>query len=135
MIPEAIRDARENARLNGITNVQFETGRAEEVLPAHVLQHQDEYAAHPVDVIVVDPPRRGLDDTSVSVCLAMAPSRIVYVSCDPATLSRDLAKLTRPQVNEAGQRYHYELRKVQAVDQFGQTTHVETVVLLQRETS
>ncbi|WP_330508873.1 23S rRNA (uracil(1939)-C(5))-methyltransferase RlmD [Lachnoclostridium sp. Marseille-P6806] len=130
VIPEAIRDARENARLNGICNVQFEVGRAEEVLPRYVERHREEYREHPVDVIVVDPPRRGLDDVTIATCLAMAPKRIVYVSCDSATLARDLAKLTRGQRSRDGEEYRYELERVQAVDQFGQTVHVETVVLL-----
>lgn len=132
-VEDAVRDARNNARLNNIENVEFETGRAEDVLPAYVDRHKSEHRKHPVDVIVVDPPRKGLDDVTIGVMLAMAPPRIVYVSCDPATMSRDLKKLTAAQKDAAGNKYSYKLQRVQPVDQFGHTVHVETVVLLTRE--
>lgn len=119
VIPEAIRDARENARINGIENVEFYVGRAEEVLPEKY--KKDGIRA---DVIVVDPPRKGCDEKCLETMLAMKPDRIVYVSCDSATLARDLAVLC-----EGG----YELKKVQGVDLFGMTTHVETVAGLQRK--
>lgn len=132
-VEDAVRDARNNARLNNIENVEFETGRAEDVLPAYVDRHKSEHRKHPVDVIVVDPPRKGLDDVTIGVMLAMAPPRIVYVSCDPATMSRDLKKLTAAQKDAAGNKYSYKLQRVQPVDQFGHTVHVETVALLTRE--
>ena len=121
IVPRAIHDARENAALNGLTNTEFFTGKAEEVLPAW-------HEAHPetrVDVIVVDPPRKGCDEACLETILKMQPDRVVYVSCDSATLARDLKYLT-----EGG----YQVKEVQPVDQFGKTVHVETVVLLSRNT-
>ena len=118
IVPEAIEDAKQNARLNGIDNVSFYVGKAEEVLP-------EKYRTENVhaEVIVVDPPRKGCDETLLDTMVQMAPDRIVYVSCDSATLARDLKYLT-----ERG----YEVKKVQGVDQFCHSCHVETVVLLTR---
>ena len=116
VIPQAIEDAQENARINGIDNVRFYVGKAEEVLPAFYDQ-----MGHP-DVIVVDPPRKGCDEKCLETMLAMQPERIVYVSCDSATLARDLKILA-----EGG----YELKRVRAVDQFGHSVHVECVVMMQ----
>ena len=121
IVPQAIEDAKNNAALNGITNAEFFVGKAEEVLPQ--FYNSDDLDAgmrHP-DVIVVDPPRKGCDEQCLSTMLAMKPQRIVYVSCDSATLARDLRILV-----DGG----YELRKVRAFDQFAHTGHVETVVLL-----
>lgn len=124
IVPQAIEDAKNNARLNGITNAQFFVGKAEEVLPElYEKSAGDEEMRHP-DVIVVDPPRKGCDEQCLSTMLAMKPERIVYVSCDSATLARDLRILV-----DGG----YELKKVQAFDQFAHTTHVETCVLLSRK--
>lgn len=124
VIPQAIRDAKENARRNGFENVTFFTGRAEEVLPEFYRRESaggsERMMRHP-DVIVVDPPRKGCDEVCISTMLQMAPRRIVYVSCDSATLARDLKLLC-----EGG----YELRRVRPVDMFPMTGHVETVVLL-----
>lgn len=138
VIPQAIEDAKENARRNGITNAEFFVGKAEEVLPAFYTgkdgdgsleiavtnkEKRDgeilarEQMRHP-DVIVVDPPRKGCDEKCLETMLAMRSERIVYVSCDPATLARDLKVLCGG---------GYELRKVRAVDQFGHTGHVECV--------
>ena len=116
IVPAAIENAKENAKLNGLENTEFFVGKAEEVLPR-------EYKKNGVyaDVIVVDPPRKGCDETLLETMIEMNPERIVYVSCDSATLARDLKYLC-----ERG----YELRKVCPVDQFGMTIHVETVVLL-----
>ena len=119
IIPQAIADARENAKRNQINNVSFFTGRAEEVLPAAYEKEE----SHP-DVIVVDPPRKGCDEKCLQTMLKMAPARIVYVSCDPATLARDLRILC-----EGG----YELKRVRPVDQFAHTVHIETVCLLSRK--
>ncbi len=116
IIPEAIEDARRNAKMNGFDNVEFFVGKAEEVLP----EQYDKYGVY-ADVIVVDPPRKGCDEVAISTMVKMRPKRIVYVSCDPATLARDVKMLVA-----AG----YEVKKVCAVDQFGHTGHVETVVLL-----
>lgn len=165
IVEQAILDARENAKRNGINNAKFFVGKAEEVLPAYyeekikltenektgnhlqqqsgkityVLQEplqnerkenvvqewfkkEESNMLHP-DVIVVDPPRKGCDEACLSTMLKMQPSRIVYVSCDSATLARDLKILC-----ESG----YEIQRVRGVDQFGMTVHVETVVGLQR---
>ena len=119
IVPAAIDNARDNAQLNGIENVEFFVGKAEEVLPA-------EYKKNGIyaDVIVVDPPRKGCEESLLATMIEMQPKRIVYVSCDSATLARDLKYLC-----ERG----YELKKVCPVDQFGGTVHVETVALLSRK--
>lgn len=116
IIPQAIDDARQNAVRNHIANAEFFVGKAEEVLPA-VYEKEE---SHP-DVIVVDPPRKGCDEKCLDTMLKMAPSRIVYVSCDSATLARDLKLLCTG---------GYRLERVRPVDQFAHTVHVETVVLL-----
>ena len=122
IVPEAVADARENAKNNQIENATFYVGKAEEVLPAWVEEHADDGDAglHP-DVIVVDPPRKGCDEKCLETMVAMAPERIVYVSCDSATLARDLKYL---------QGKGYEVLRVRPVDQFCHSMHVETVVLL-----
>lgn len=119
IIPAAIEDAKRNARLNQIENAQFFVGKAEEVLPEKYEKEQI-YA----DVIVVDPPRKGCEESVLDTMVQMEPKRIVYVSCDSATLARDLKYLC-----ERG----YEMKKVKAIDQFPQTVHVETVCLLSRK--
>lgn len=118
IIPDAIEDARRNASLNGFTNTEFYVGKAEEVLP-------EKYEKEGVraDVIVVDPPRKGCDETLLSTMVKMQPERIVYVSCDSATLARDLRYLC-----DNG----YELKRVCPADMFPQTVHVETCVLLSK---
>lgn len=116
IIPQAIDDARNNAKLNGFENAEFFVGKAEEVLPEQYEKNQV-YA----DVIVVDPPRKGCDETLLRTMVSMKPERIVYVSCDSATLARDLKYLC-----ENG----YEIVKARAVDQFPHTVHVESVVKL-----
>ena len=118
VVPEAIEDARQNARQNGIENAAFFVGKAEEVLPEQFHKHQV-YA----DVIVVDPPRKGCDKACLDTIVEMAPKRVVYVSCDSATLARDVKYL-----GERG----YEVTRVRGVDQFWWGVHVETVVLLSK---
>ena len=118
IVPEAIADAKENAQLNGIENAEFFVGKAEEVLPEQY-EKNGVYA----DVIVVDPPRKGCDEKLLQCMVQMAPKRIVYVSCDPATLARDLGFL------EAN---GYKVEKVRCTDMFPHSTHVETVCLLSR---
>lgn len=118
IVPQAIEDARKNAERNHIENATFYVGKAEEVLPR--LYEEEHIFA---DVICVDPPRKGCDEACLNTIIKMAPKRIVYVSCDSATLARDLKYLC-----ENG----YEIRKVRAVDQFGQTVHTETVCLLSK---
>lgn len=118
IIPQAIEDAKKNAELNGITNAEFYVGAAEEVLPGRYKEEKIE-----ADIIVVDPPRKGCDQSLLDTILAMAPKKVVYVSCDPATLARDLKYLCEKD---------YELVKVRPVDQFGHSVHVETVCLICR---
>ena len=124
IVPQAIEDARENARRNGIENARFFVGEAEKVLPEFYekakAEESDSSMLRP-DVIVVDPPRKGCEKKCLDTMLAMSPDRIVYVSCDSATLARDLRILC-----DGG----YELKKVQAFDQFAHSVHVETCVLL-----
>ncbi len=114
IVPEAIEDAKRNAMLNNVDNVEFICAAAEEYLPAH----KDEIRA---DVVIMDPPRKGMDEAALAAVVDIAPARIVYVSCDPATLARDLKYLTG---------HGYELKRVRCTDMFCQTVHVETVVLL-----
>lgn len=118
IVPEAIEDARENARINGIRNAEFFVGKAEEVLP----QKYEEEGIR-ADVIVVDPPRKGCDPAALQTMVRMQPERIVYVSCDSATLARDLKYLCQE---------GYEVRKVKGCDMFPWTVHVETVVLMSK---
>ena len=124
IVSQAIQDARRNATDNGITNAEFFVGKAEDILTDfyHKEDKGNEEMRHP-DVIAVDPPRKGCDALCLDTMLRMTPERIVYVSCDSATLARDLRILC-----DGG----YELQKVRPVDQFGQTVHVETVVALHR---
>lgn len=123
IVPQAIEDAKNNAKLNGIENAEFFVGKAEEVLPEFYEKLKDGDAMLTPDVIVVDPPRKGCDTACLDTMLKMQPKRIVYVSCDSATLARDLRILC-----DGG----YELEKVRAFDQFAHTGHVECVTLLQR---
>lgn len=125
-VPQAIEDARDNARLNGIENVDFFVGKAEEVLPKYYEEYEKSHGGEKAraDVIVVDPPRKGCEETLLKTMVEMKPKRIVYVSCDSATLARDVRYL-----RERG----YEVVKGRAVDQFPHTVHVETAVLLTRK--
>lgn len=120
IVSAAIKDAKKNAALNKIENAEFYVGKAEEVLPEKY-EKDGVYA----DVIVVDPPRKGCDETLLSTMLQMKPKRIVYVSCDSATLARDLKILCEE---------NYQLEKVAVCDMFPSSVHVETCVLLQRRT-
>lgn len=120
IVPEAISDAKTNAKLNGITNAEFVVGEAEKVMPWWKAQ-----GLNP-DVIVVDPPRKGCEVDFLQAMIAMEPKRIVYVSCNPSTLARDLRVL-----KDGG----YETKEVQPVDMFPQTGHVECVVKLERKLS
>lgn len=124
IVPQAIEDARNNAKINGIENARFYVGKAEEVLPEYYAQYEKEHGkkAH-ADVIVVDPPRKGCEESLLQTMVDMEPERIVYVSCDSATLARDVKFL-----REKG----YELVRGRGVDQFGHTVHVECVALMSR---
>lgn len=119
IVPAAIEDARTNARLNQMENVEFFVGKAEEILPQKY-KEEGIYA----DVIVVDPPRKGCGQALLDTILAMGPKRVVYVSCDSATLARDLKYLCQEK---------YRLEKVCVVDQFGQSVHTESIVKLVRK--
>ena len=123
IVPQAIIDARKNAQINGIENAEFFVGKAEEVLPDYYDRYKKEHGGERAraDVIVVDPPRKGCDEALLETVVKMAPERVVYVSCDSATLARDMKYLCGN---------GYEVRKVRAVDMFPMTVHVETVVLL-----
>lgn len=137
IVPEAVRNAKENARLNHIDNVEFFCGAAEEVVPklvkefggsgrSNVKQEDGEKIAATAcsaDVVVVDPPRKGCDGVLLDTIVKMQPERIVYVSCDPATLARDVKAL-----GEKG----YEVRKVRTCDMFPMGGHVESIVLLSK---
>lgn len=127
VIAQAIQDAKKNAALNEIQNTEFYVGKAEEVLPEYYAAYEKEHGkkAH-ADVIVVDPPRKGCDEELLRTIVKMQPEKVVYVSCDPATLARDVKYL-----RENG----YEVRKAKAVDQFPHTVHVETVCLLSNRKS
>ncbi|WP_306543797.1 23S rRNA (uracil(1939)-C(5))-methyltransferase RlmD [Anaerotignum sp.] len=121
IVPEAIADAKRNAALNGMDNADFAVGAAEDVIPR--LYEEKSITA---DVVVVDPPRKGCDSVLLDTIAAISPKKVVYVSCDSATLARDLAYLCPK---------GYTIEKVQVVDMFPHTVHVETVVLLSRETN
>ena len=120
IVPQAIEDAKQNAKINHISNAEFFVGAAEEVLPKKYEESNGTMAA---DVIVVDPPRKGCDGTLLDTILKMSPKKIVYVSCDPATLARDLKVLCEKD---------YKLERVRGCDMFSQSFHVETVCLLTR---
>ena len=121
IVPEAIEDARRNALNNHMDNVTFYVGKAEEVVPAWVENRENSEGCTSPDVIVVDPPRKGCDEKCLQTMVQVAPKRIVYVSCDSATLSRDLKYLVE---------HGYGLERVRPVDQFCHSMHVECVVLL-----
>lgn len=118
IVPQAIDDARENARLNHMENVEFFVGKAEEVLPEQYERNQI-YA----DVIVVDPPRKGCDEKCLETIVKMSPNRVVYVSCNSSTLARDVKYL-----EERG----YRTERVRCVDMFPHSGHVECVVKLEK---
>ena len=125
IIPQAIDDAKNNAKINNITNAEFYVGKAEEVLPEYYKEYEKTHngeTAH-ADVIVVDPPRKGCEESLLQTIVDMQPEKVVYVSCDSATLARDV-KFLRAK--------GYELKDVTPVDQFPHTVHVETVVLLSK---
>jgi 23S rRNA (uracil1939-C5)-methyltransferase len=112
VVPEAIEDAKRNAELNGITNAEFAAGEAEVVIPNWYKE------GNSADVLVVDPPRKGCDEALLNTIIEMKPKKVVYVSCNPATLARDLRIL-----EDGG----YKTLEVQPVDMFPHTTHVECV--------
>ena len=134
IVPEAIENAKKNAEKNGLHNTEFFVGAAEEVLPKWVEEKKRELSAKGadcsigdmVDVVSLDPPRKGCDEACLSAVLELSPKRIVYVSCDPGSLARDMKYL-----REGG----YVLEKWVGIDNFPRTGHVETIALLQKEGS
>lgn len=120
IVPQAIEDARKNAAINEITNAEFFVGAAEDVLPA---QYEKSGGTMRADIIVVDPPRKGCEESLLETVVAMEPEKVIYVSCDPATLARDVKYLKGK---------GYEFVKARAFDQFGQSGHVESVCLMSR---
>ncbi len=125
IVPQAIEDAGNNAKINGIDNVEFFVGKAEEVLPRFYEEESKRLGRKvTADVIVVDPPRKGCEESLLQTMVEMEPERIVYVSCDSATLARDLKYLCNN---------GYKVEKCVGVDQFGMSTHVETVCRLSRK--
>ena len=131
IVPEAIENAKKNAEKNGLQNAEFFVGAAEEVLPKWVEEQKRELSAKGadcgigdmVDVVSLDPPRKGCDEACLSAVLELSPKRIVYVSCDPGSLARDIKYL-----REGG----YTLEKWVGIDNFPRTGHVETVALLSK---
>lgn len=125
IVPQAIDDAKENAKINAIDNAEFFVGKAEEVLPEYYAEYEREHNGETAraDVIVVDPPRKGCDETLLETIVKMQPEKVVYVSCDSATLARDLKYLCAN---------GYEITVCRGVDQFPQSVHVETVCLLSK---
>ena len=128
IVPEAIENAKKNAEKNSLHNTEFYVGAAEEVLPKWVEEQKREGkdVENLVDVVSLDPPRKGCDEACLSAVLELSPKRIVYVSCDPGSLARDMKYL-----REGG----YTLEKWVGIDNFSRTGHVETVALLQKEES
>ncbi len=116
-VSEAIKDANKNAQLNGIENCEFISGKVENKLTEIINRGEK------LDIIVFDPPRKGLADSVIEAVLKVLPDKIIYVSCNPATLARDLKKLKEK----------YDIKEVQPVDMFPHTSHVETVCLLTRK--
>ena len=109
IIPEAIEDAKKTAKRHGITNTKYVPGKAEEVLPKWVKK------GWKPDVIIVDPPRTGLDNQLIQTILQAAPEKLLYVSCNPSTLAKDIQMLSAK----------YEVKYIQPLDMFPQTSHVE----------
>ena len=123
----AVRDANRNAIINGIVNARFLCGKAEEEIfkltDGYTDRFGEEVPAAKPDAVILDPPRAGCDKTLLEAVASVAPKRIVYVSCDPATLARDIKLLTE---------HGYELKEATPVDMFPHTGHIETVVLMSK---
>lgn len=115
IIEQSIINAKENAEKNNINNAEFYAGKAETVVPK-LYKHNIR-----ADIVIVDPPRKGCEKEVIDTIISMAPEKVVYVSCNPSTLARDVKLL-----EDGG----YKLKKVQPVDQFPWSTHVESVTLL-----
>ena len=120
IVDASIQNAIENAKINNIENVKFFVGKAEEIITGEY----ENGNIRDIDVIVVDPPRKGLDKLAIDTMLKLLPKRIVYVSCDSSTLARDLKLLCEKE---------YELKKLTVVDQFSRSYHTESVCMLERK--
>ncbi len=116
IVEQAIYDAKENARINQIENIEFMAGDVEKVL-TNLIEKKQVYP----DVVMVDPPRKGLDNTTINNILAVEPKKVVYISCNPATMVRDMKLLEEK----------YEVNEIQPVDMFPFTSHIECVTVLQ----
>ena len=114
-VPQAIEDAKENAKINDIENAEFIVGNVEEELPKLIKENDIK-----PDVVFIDPPRKGCDNIAIETLLKIKAKKIVYISCNPATLARDLVKLKEL----------YDIKEVQPVDMFPFTSHVECVAVL-----
>ncbi|MGX6444737.1 23S rRNA (uracil(1939)-C(5))-methyltransferase RlmD [Neobacillus sp. K501] len=114
VIPESIDDAKKNAKRHGFTNTKYVPGKAEEILPKWVKK------GWKPDVIVVDPPRTGLDQQLLQTILQVKPEKLIYVSCNPSTLAKDIQTLSSK----------FEVKYIQPVDMFPQTAHVEAVAMI-----
>lgn len=120
IVEDAVKNAKENAELNGITNTEFFCGPAEDIAPKLIKNGER------ADVVVLDPPRKGCEEKLLSSIAGMKPERIVYVSCDPATMARDAKYLCQN---------GYILKEAHVFDQFPMTSHVESIALLMRNDS
>ena len=114
IVEQAIEDAKENANINEISNIEFYAGKVEKLLPELLKENK-------ADVVFIDPPRKGLDENTIKVLLELESRKIIYISCNPATLARDLSMLTQK----------YKIKEIQPIDMFPFTSHVECVCLLQ----
>jgi 23S rRNA (uracil1939-C5)-methyltransferase len=121
IVPQAVEDARCNAELNGVDNARFFVGAAEDVVPE---QYEKSGGLLRADVVTIDPPRKGCDEKLLETIVQMAPDKIVYISCDPATLARDLKYLKG---------HGYALKRVRACDMFGHSAHCEVITCLQKK--
>ncbi|HLO12558.1 MAG TPA: 23S rRNA (uracil(1939)-C(5))-methyltransferase RlmD, partial [Pseudoneobacillus sp.] len=117
IIPESIDDAKKNAKRQGFTHTKFVPGKAEEVLPKWIKK-----GWHP-DVIIVDPPRTGIDGQLLQTILQVKPKKVIYVSCNPSTLAKDIETLSKS----------FQVDYIQPVDMFPHTSHVESCTLLVRK--
>ncbi len=118
IVKEAIEDAKENLKLNDVNNVEFIQGKSEDILPKLNAK------GIKIDAIIVDPPRKGLDKTLIASIIKANPEKIIYVSCNPSTLARDLGYLRGD---------GYKVEEVQPVDMFPMTMHVEVIVKLEKQ--
>ena len=120
VVKEAVKDAIENAKINKINNIEFYTGEVENILQELIEKKKIE-----PDVVFLDPPRKGSDEKTIQTLLNVKPKKIIYISCNPATLVRDIRMLEEK----------YEIKKVQPIDMFPYTKHVECVALMGRKDS